>query len=153
MCQCSIFVTVGELNVICIWEAASSQSAQRTWRAHRLRSDPLYVAGEWCGQVTCRASLGLPQMVCFLKKTNVNTSWYIKFKLILTLKQNLRSNSDVFRAKYEVVLCSRCTPTVCFLCIYTHIYGDTCIGFPFLSFLACLCKWNGVMSCDLAFSH
>lgn len=101
---------------------------------------PLYVAGEWFGQVTCRAIWVCPRwsvsslhfdsraikiqlcvqkkknVNCVQKKKNVNTSWYIKFRLILTLKQNSRSNSDVFRTKYEVVLCSPYTHTVCFLC-------------------------------------
>lgn len=98
------------------------------------------VAHEWFGQATSRAVGVCPRLsvsslyfdshaikiqLCVQKKNNVNTLWYFKFKLILTLKQNSRSKSDVFRAKYEVLLCSPCTPTQPPFCVFTCIFMRT----------------------------
>lgn len=136
------FVSIGELRVICIWEAVSSQSAQRT-EGH-LGYKP-HVASEWvvwpgdlqnhlgCHRLSvCHSSLhfesrdAIKLQLCVQKKTNMNTSWYIKFKLILK-RNKIQAQIQMFQRKTwsPSPLCSLCTPTQSIFCVFTWIFMET----------------------------
>lgn len=64
--------------------------------------------------------------LCVQKKNNMNTSWYIKFKLILK-RNKIQAQIQMFQRKTwsPSPLCSLCTPTQSIFCVFTWIFMET----------------------------